>query len=292
MMKIWIQIGLFVFLFAGANAQEYYIRKGIEKKYEKKYEADRQKGEKAVNERLDAWDEKDKQNRAGIKPFQTMSMSLEMEFPDKPKNNGIIDYYFQGYECASVMNFQQKSQGIDRTIMNFKEGKSLMLMTDKKGRKTGMEMEMKSMDWAVKGAIQKSERDMANGDAEWKATDEYETIEGYKCRKYIYEDYKSRSEIFITQDIKMDFAHYNQSMYQIFASSKNGNQSVFGQAGTHGMMIRTITTSKNGSGDKSILTVKRIKMGSVPSEMFSTQGYEITKMPSIRDMWNSSKEER
>jgi hypothetical protein len=37
---------------------------------------------------------------------------------------------------------------------------------------------------------------------------------------------------------------------------------------------------------------KNIKMGSVPDEMFNTSGYEITQMPSIRDMWNATKDER
>lgn len=279
-------------IFCNSYSQEYYIRKSIEKKYEKKYEGDRQKGEKAVDERLDAWDEKDKESRSKITPFPTMSLSIEMNYPEKPKNNGTIDYYYKNYDCASVMKFEKQQNGMDRTIMNFKDGKMIMLMTDKKGRKTGMQMELKSVDWVTKAAVAKSEKDLANGDASFTATNEYKTIEGYKCRKYLHETESYTSEIWMTNDSKIDVAHYNQSMYRVFYNSKNPSTNAFQQAGMSGMIIQHHMFPKDKRMEECIMTFKNIKMGNVPNEIFSTEGYEITAMPSIRDMWNNAKDER
>ncbi len=291
-MKQFVFCVLITMVFCNSYSQEYYIRKSIEKKYEKKYEGDRQKGEKAVEERLDAWDEKDKESRSKLMPFPTMSLTIDMNYPSKPKNNGTIDYYYKNFDCASVMTMNAQKNGMDRTIMNFKEGKMTMLMTDKKGKKTGMQMELKSVDWATKAAVAKSEKDLVNGQSSLKATDEYKTIEGYKCRKYLYETASYTSEMWMTNDSKIDIGQYNQSMYRIFSNSKNPSSNAFQEAGMNGMIIQHHMFPKDKRMEECIMTFKNIKMGSVPDEMFNTSGYEITQMPSIRDMWNATKDER
>ena len=282
-----------------ANAQRSYIRKAvkndIEKKQEAKHQDEREKGAKAVDERLDAWDEADQKSRSKIQAFPTMSMTMDMEYPNKAKNNGSIDYYYKGYDCAAVMHFDRNSKSngsVERTIMNFKEGKSLMLMTDKKGRKTGMSMELKSFDWIAKAAVKKDNDMLEKGDAEIKATDEYKTIEGYKCRKYLYENEKYNSEMWVTNDSKIDFMKMNNALYNVFANSKDPNQNAYMKAGMKGFCIQAHMMPKDRRLEECILTFKNIKLGSVPSEMFTTEGYEITEMPSIRNMWDSYKQEK
>ncbi|MBL7764961.1 MAG: DUF4412 domain-containing protein [Chitinophagaceae bacterium] len=292
MHKILFPALLILSLSFSATAQRGYVRRAVEKNQEEKHEGERQKGEKAVDERLDTWDEKDKQQRAGIKPFPTMSMTLVMEYPEKPKNNASISYYYKNYDCASVMTFESRKSEMDRTIMNFKEGKSIMLMTDKKGKKTGMQMELKTMDWAVKGAVEKENRMLEEGDATLVATDEYQTIEGYKCRKYNYENEKYRSEIWVSTDVKIDYNQFNNAMYSAFASSRSATNNAYHKAGMKGVVIRMHVFPKDRHIDESIMTFKNFKLGSVPDEMFSTAGYEVTQMPSIRDMWNGYKDER
>lgn len=275
-----------------ANAQHNEVQRAIEKDMERKYSGEREKGTKAIDESLDKWDEADKKVRANIEPFPTMSMTIDMQFPERPKNDMQIDYYFKQYECATVMHLQKENSGIDRTIMNFKEGKSIMLMTDKKGRKSGMQMELKTFDWAIRYGVNKSDKMLEDGDATFVETNEYKTIEGYKCRKYLYEDMNSKSEIWITQEMPIDYVQYNRAFYSAFSSGKQAQQNSMYKSGKYGAMIQMHSYPKNGRTDESIITIKNIKPKHAPEEMFSTAGYDITQMPSIRDMWNDAKNQR
>ncbi len=277
---------------SGIFAQSGYGRNEAEKDIEKKYEADRQKGVGAVYERLDQWDANDKAKRANIEPFPNMSMQMQIEYPEKPKNNILIDYYFKNFDCAAIFkSAKESSTTLDRTIMNFKEGNSTMLMTDKKGRKTGMVMEMKNFDWAVKATVNKSSRDLTNGDAHITATEEYQTIEGYRCRKYLFEDQENKMDLWVSKDVGIDYQKYNRAAGSAFLQSKTPALDVYRQAGLDGVTIQTHIFPKSGRGSEAILTVKNIKAGGVSDEMFSTAGYEVTKLPSLKDIWKSANDQ-
>jgi GLPGLI family protein len=143
--------------------------------------------------------------KAPSSPFPTMSVKIEMVFPANAKANATMEYYYKGFECASLMSFAQDESGLNRMIMNFKEGKMMMLMQDKKGKKTGMEMNLKSFDWEE--SVTEEVVDAANSQESLKikTTNEYKTIEGYKCRKYIYESEDAVSILWITKDINMNY---------------------------------------------------------------------------------------
>lgn len=267
------------------------VKNDIELKQENKHAADRTKGEQAVDERLDALDESDKKARAKVQPFPTMSFTMQMEFMDKPKNNGSIHYYFKEFDCVSVMEFERSKGSMDRMIMNFKEGKSVMLMTDKKGKKTGMRMDLKMVDWAAKAAVNKDQKMLENGEASVKATDEYKIIEGYKCRKYLYENEKYASEMWVSTDAKLDYLKINHAMYSVFSTSKDPNQHVYYRAGMKGVTIQTHLMPKDKRMQECIMTMKDIHLGNVASELFSTEGYEIMDMPTLRNIWDGAKHE-
>ena len=144
---------------------------------------------------------------------------------------------------------------------------------------------------AAKAAVKKDQAMLEKGEAEIKATDEYKTIEGYKCRKYIYENDKYISELWVTNDNKLDYVKMNNALFNVFANSKDPNQNAYYKAGMKGFTIQTHMMPKDKRMQECIMTMKDIKLGSVPAEMFSTAGYEITDMPSIRNMWDSFKEE-
>lgn len=294
-MKYFLTSILLISMQVSLSAQHAQVRRAvknnIEEKQQDKHIADHNKGEQAVDERLDALDESDKKARAKIQPFPTMSFTMQMEYVEKPKNNGTIQYYFKEYDCVSVMNFERSKGSMDRMIMNFKEGKSVMLMTDKKGKKTGMRMELKMIDWAAKAAVKKDQTMLENGEASVKATDEYKVIEGYKCRKYVYENEKYTSEMWVTNDAKLDYLKINHAMYSVFASSKDPNQNMYYKAGMKGVTIQTHLMPKDKRMQECIMTMKDIHLGNVPAEVFSTEGYDIMDMPSLRNMWDASKNE-
>jgi GLPGLI family protein len=229
--------------------------------------------------------------KAPSSPFPTMSVKIEMVFPANAKANATMEYYYKGFECASLMSFAQDESGLNRMIMNFKEGKMMMLMQDKKGKKTGMEMNLKSFDWEE--SVTEEVVDAANSQESLKikTTNEYKTIEGYKCRKYIYESEDAVSILWITKDINMNYLDYNQAMYQAFSNSKSTQGNAFEQAGMNGMLIQNHMIPKQNKQDECIMTFKNIKLGNVPDAMFSTTGYEVMKMPSFQDMMNNASED-
>ncbi|HPI53401.1 MAG TPA: DUF4412 domain-containing protein [Chitinophagaceae bacterium] len=286
----------FVIFTLHSQAQRGYVRRAvrdnIEEKQEEKHQGERDKGEKAVDERLDTWDANDKKVRAGIQPFPTMSMTMELDYPEKPKNNGSISYYYKDYDCAAVMKFEKSKQSSDRIIMNFKLGKTTMLMTDKHGRKTGLVMELRTMDWAVKSAYKKEIKAIESGEATIKETNEYKVIEGYKCRKYIYDNERYTSEMWVTKDAKLNQAQLNKAWNSAFMHSADPNQSVYAKVGMHGVLIQTHMMPKENRMDECIMTFKDIRTGSVPAEMFSTAGYDVEEMPTMRNMWDSYKQEK
>lgn len=281
----------FIWFWGGSTwgvAQSSYVRKSIEKKYE----GDRQKGVNAVDERLEKWEEVDKEKRAQIKPFATMSYDMELSYPDKPQNNMTIQYYFKNYDCVVVYKTENQNTGVDRTLLNFKEGKSTTLMTDKKGKKTGVVTELKSFDWLAKSAAEKNNKALKDGDVTLKATDEYKTIEGYKCRKYIYEDMNHRMDMWMANNVGIETVQLNQAMYSsaIYSSAKNVSNYAYQKASANGVAIQTHIYPKSPRQEESVMTIKNIKNGSVSDAMFSTEGYEIAKMPSLRDIWKTANE--
>jgi hypothetical protein len=219
-----------------------------------------------------------------------MSMSMSIEYPEKPKNNVTVDYYFKNYDCAAIFTTQKNNGGMDRMIMNFKEGKTTMLSTDRKGRKTGMVMEMKNYDWAVRNAVDKNNKMVENGDASITPTDEYKTIEGYKCRKFLYEDQNNKIDMWVCKDVGMDYLKFNRAASSAFSNSKTPASDAYRKAGIDGVVIQTHIYAKGGRNEEAIMTTKNIKPGNAPDEMFSTAGYEVTKMPSLKDMWKSANE--
>ncbi len=292
MKKQFIAITIFTLIIGSMHAQRGYVRRAIEKDMEKKYEGDRQKGVNAVDERLDKWEESDKAKRASIEPFPTMSMSMSIEYPEKPKNNVTIQYFFKNYNCASIFKTEKENNGMDRMIMNFKEGKSTMLMTDRKGKKTGMVMELKNFDWAIKSGVEKSNKLLEDGDATITATDEYKTIEGYKCRKYQYEDQNYKADMWVSNSIGIEYLKFNKAIYSAFANTKNPNNNAYHKAGMNGVVIQNHMYPKGGRSEEAIMTMKNIKANYAPDEMFSTAGYEITVMPTMKEMWKSANDER
>lgn len=258
-----------------------------EREIKRKYEQDRQQGVRAVDQQLDKLDSTDAAKRAGIQPFPTMSMTMQMEFPGKPKNNMSIDYFYKNYDCASVFH-REKPMGMDRNIINFKEGTTTMLMTDKKGKKTGMVMDIKGMARAMNKQMEKSAKSLDNGDASLTPTEEYKTIEGYKCRKFLYEDSDYKSEMWLCNKLDMDYNQLNRAFTSLFSVSPSPGQNAYQKAGLNGAVIQMHMMPKDNKMEESVITMKNIKAGNVPEEMFSTAGYEITKMPTMRDVWNNA----
>lgn len=267
------------------------VEKDVERKLEDKYSDDRQKGEKAVDERLDRMDELDAEFRAGVKPFPTLSYKMSVEYPEKPKNNTEMYFAFKQFDCAMRMEAKPDSKEETRIITNFKSGKAVTLTTDRKGRKTGMEMDMKLMTSMARGSANKENELIEEGKVEIKVTDEYKTINGYKCRKYIYEHPQYTAFIWVTNDrLPVNARDFSFAMANAMNGSKGAPNTACYQKLKGGVCIQTHIIPKQSRMEETIMTYTDFS-NSAPEAMFTTAGYEIQQMPSMRDMWNNYKEE-
>lgn len=267
------------------------VRQDVENKIKDNYEDDRQKGVKAVDESLDRMDAKDAEFRAGVKPFPTLSYKITIEYPTKPKNNGVIKYYFKNYDCAADMSEMNTKSGEMRVITNFKKGKSITLMTDKKGKKTGMEMDMKMLTSMAQNSANR-ERDQSDYSTyKLEETNEYKTINGYKCRKYIMNQDRYTIEIWVTND-KMPAGgkDFSFAMANAFGGKNTMNTSYYANI-KGGVCIQTHMIPKDSKSEEMIMTYSDFS-SNVSESVFSTEGYEIQSMPSMRDLWNTARDER
>lgn len=279
-----------------SSAQRSAVRREIQRdqelKQEQKYSEERKKGEKAVDERLDRMDQLDAEYRAGVKPFPTMSYKVTIEYPDKPKNNTEMHYYFKQFDCVMLMPQKEGKSEEMRVITNFKSGKATTLTTDKKGRKTGMVMDLKMMTSMDRGVANKENQMLEDGRSEIRMTDEYKTINGYKCRKYIYDHPKYTAEMWVTQDkLPVNASDFTFGMANAMSGSQQSINTSYYSKIKGGVCIQTHLIPKDRHMQESIMTYSEFS-AQAPDQMFSTAGYELQEMPSLRDVWNNYKEEK
>ncbi|MEZ5045611.1 MAG: DUF4412 domain-containing protein [Chitinophagaceae bacterium] len=266
------------------------VKNKVKEKQTAQYQDEREKGKQAVEERLDTWERQDKEFRAGIKPFPTASFKAQISYPQKPKNNMEIQYYFKQFDCVSVFKEKQSSSETTRMITNFKEGKSIILTTDKKGKKTGIEMDMKMAQGMVRSMAKKQTEQNQDHNIHFKATNEFKTISGYRCQKYIVEAEETKSNMWLSKDkFPFSFLDIGFAMANAFGGTQALSNAMYPKS-TEGVLIQIEMYDKSQQEIESIITYSDFS-NNAPAAMFGTDGYEIQKMPSMRSLWDQYKNE-
>jgi hypothetical protein len=95
------------------------------------------------------------------------------------------------------------------------------------------------------------------------------TIAGYKCEEYKYSDEDSDSEIWITNDLKMNTQDFFSTLFKT---------SLYSHGMPWGYMMEATTTEKE-SGEKTFMQVKRVDEKS--NVRFSLNEYQVTNLGSF-----------
>ena len=95
------------------------------------------------------------------------------------------------------------------------------------------------------------------------------TIAGYKCEEFTYNDEYSKSNIWITKDMKLNTKDFMSTLFKTSMAS-------------HGMgwgYMMEATTINKESGEKSVMQVTKVDTNS--NVKFSMNDYEITNLGSF-----------
>ncbi len=111
-------------------------------------------------------------------------------------------------------------------------------------------------------------------------TKEFKTIDGYKCTRVLCESEDQKSDMWITQDVGMQYADF----YKMFNSSKGpqGSMMKIPELKTvKGFPIEIISTDKQ-KGETVTLKIKNISKTKIDPKIFSMEGYQMMDAPNMK----------
>ncbi len=198
-------------------------------------------------------------------PEKSTSGSFTMRMENsKDKQVTTSECYLKGANMLAITTMSNNPGKKIKVIVNADDHAMYMIDDDKK---TAMKMPFDQMASAVQ----------ANTDEpKVTFTDEYQTINGYKCRKVLSDSKTGTSENWITNDVDIDFS----SVSKAFASLSRGSGRPANEyADFKGFPIKCIITGKQ-DGHVSTITYTNIKAGSVDASLFDVSGYKIQDISS------------
>lgn len=154
-----------------------------------------------------------------------------------------------------------------RLVFDLKEKMNYTLMTDKKGKRTGIKM--KAMRITVSDVDDKDD----DTPTQVVRTNETKTIEGHNCRKYTYKNDDGHGEAWIAEDIK--FNAFEAMGNMVGARADNWQKAPY-----QGMVLESTWYSTNDK-EKVEMYTRNLVVGKVDAALFSTAGYEMQDMTNL-----------
>lgn len=191
------------------------------------------------------------------------SFDIDMTMTDKKgkQEKMLMQYYVNTYQNAMVMKGEKKSE-TGRMIFDRQEGTITVFDDENKSA-----MVMKQPKVTVKN---KKGQNFDNDFPNYVATGKTKTIDGYTCYENIAESEEIKMVTWITKDIDID----------LMEAMNFGKPTPAQQIPTNLQGVALETTITDPKDDSTIfIKIKNIVKGKVDSNMFSTAGYQVTKMP-------------
>lgn len=107
-------------------------------------------------------------------------------------------------------------------------------------------------------------------------TQEYRTIDGYKCNKVIAQTEEVTTDLWLTQEAGLSYS----DLYKIFNSTKNtpGARSALpALKNVKGFPIEIVSKEKSKDGNV-VVKIKNISRAKVDAQVFSMDGYKVVDM--------------
>jgi hypothetical protein len=225
-------------------AQRSAVKRGIEKSMEKKYDPQRQKGKEEINK---VTYENDKRYKDPNNKVQATITFENKDFNKKGEVKTTTRDKIVFGKTGECMVMHEGGKDEMWWIYNYADKANYMVsLRDKSAMKMPL-INMKKM--IEKGAQKEAERVDNNDKASWKATEERQTINGFKCRKFVYtypdNRHFSTMDAWISSDVKFDLSDNYMfgarlSSYK-FPDNKNSGDM------PNGFMVRSVLYNKKGN---------------------------------------------
>ncbi|MCB0771272.1 MAG: DUF4412 domain-containing protein [Flavobacteriales bacterium] len=158
-------------------------------------------------------------------------------------------------------------KGDMRMVFDLRNKHTYTLITDDKGKKSGIKMKMMKVNVEGDGKENGKVADVVR-------TDETRTIEGRTCRKYTYKDEKGSGEAWFAEDISFD-------MMAAFKQMVGGKGVEDWQNLPHTGVVMENTWNSADGKEKVTMFTKDLVVGQVDESLFSTAGFEVMDMSSM-----------
>lgn len=227
------------------NAQRSTIRRNIERNMEQKYgEEQRAKGREEIKKVTYENDTryKDPENKIqATLTFETSELNKKGEVKNKMKDKIVFG------KIGECIVMQEGDKNEMWFIYNYADKANYMVNVKDK---TAMKMPLINMKKMVEKMARKEAERMQKGDgATWTATEEYQTINGYSCRKFVYTDSSQPDAATIDAWVSNDI-HLDLNDNYMFGARLNAyrfpDQPEYKDM-VNGFIVRTITYDKKGN---------------------------------------------
>lgn len=199
----------------------------------------------------------------------TFTMSLESAKLKEPMN---INMSVKGnLTCMEIPAMVEA--GFVKSVIN-NETQSMIMCTDKGGRKIGMKQDMNK-------AGQFMPQSENAKPPVFTETTESKIIDGYKCRKVIMETDDSKNDMWMTTDLKLNMKDLLSAMSANKSPASITFRSMSKNFGDHpGVSIETTITNKK-TNETAIMTLRNVKPGKVDEKVFNTDDFQLMEMPTM-----------
>lgn len=153
------------------------------------------------------------------------------------------------------------------------ENGATIILNEEKGEKTGIVYGMGAFFSSIGETYEEEnleetpEAYLANPNV--KKTGRTKTIAGYKCEEYKFNDEETESEVWITQDLKMNTQDFFSTLFKT---------NLYARGVPWGYMMEATSLDKE-SGEKSVMQVTRVDANS--NTRFNLSDYQITNLGSF-----------
>ncbi|MEE4284887.1 MAG: DUF4412 domain-containing protein [Mariniphaga sp.] len=153
------------------------------------------------------------------------------------------------------------------------ENGATIILSEEKGEKTGIVYGMGAFFSSIgetyeeENMAETPEAYLANPNV--KKTGRTKTIAGYKCDEYKFNDEETESEVWITQDLKMNTQDFFSTLFKT---------NLYARGVPWGYMMEATTIDKE-TGEKSVMQVTRVDANS--NKRFNMGDYQITNLGSF-----------
>ncbi|MFK7922533.1 MAG: DUF4412 domain-containing protein [Bacteroidia bacterium] len=201
----------------------------------------------------------------------TFQMKMEVAKNGKVDKNGptYATYVFDEWHTGIMVEVPSSEANGAVMIFNIKEN-TMTTKMDNEGELSAITMKRPRYKTIVESKHEEEEVTIT-------PTNEYETINGYRCRKYLMESPDGTGDFWITNEIDMEYENLMQSM-NVYAQQKKGGKTT--QAaniyGIDGFPMRTHMIMEDG---QEITTeMQYVKPGQVDKKVFDLSGYKVTDL--------------